>query len=82
MMKVTVLFFSQLRDICGVEELDLEVAESSTVSSLLDSLYQKFEGLEKWDSRILVAADQEYVSRDAVVSQGQEIAIMPPVQGG
>ncbi len=81
-MKITVLFFSQLRDLCGVEELELELGESTAISDLLESLYQRFEGLRKWDSRILVAADHEYVSRDALVVPGQEIAIMPPVQGG
>ena len=81
-MKVTILFFSQLRDICGMEELELEISESSTIGDLLESLYQRFEGLQKWDSRILIAADHEYVSRDALVVAGQEIAIMPPVQGG
>lgn len=81
-MKVTVLFFSQLRDICGVEQLDLEIDEAPTIGELLESLYQRFDGLQKWDSRILIAADHEYVSRDALVVDGQEIAIMPPVQGG
>ncbi len=81
-MNVTVLFFSQLRDICGVEELEIELAGSATISDLLALLYQRFAGLEKWDSRILVAADREYVGRDAFVVAGQEIAIMPPVQGG
>lgn len=81
-MKVTVLFFSQLRDVCGVEELELELGEPTTVSDLLKFLYQRYEGLTKWDNRILVAADHEYVSRDALIVPGQEIAIMPPVQGG
>jgi len=81
-MKVTVLFFSQLRDICGAEELVLELGGSTTVEDLLESLYQRFEGLRKWDSRILVAADHEYVDRDSLIVSGQEIAIMPPVQGG
>ena len=81
-MKVTVLFFSQLRDVCGADELELEVGESSTIGDLLEALYQRFDGLEKWDKRILIAADHEYVSRDTLIISGQEIAIMPPVQGG
>ena len=38
--------------------------------------------LREWDGNILVAADLEYVDRDARLRDGQEVAIMPPVQGG
>ena len=53
-----------------------------TVSALLDQLYQKYPGLQEWDAKILVALDLDYVERDAIAVAGQELAVMPPVQGG
>ena len=47
-----------------------------------DALYAEWPGLREWDSRIRVAVDLEYVGRDHPVQEGQEIAVMPPVQGG
>jgi len=49
---------------------------------VLDLLYAKTPGLKEWDSQVLLALDQAYVDRDAEVNDGQELAIMPPVQGG
>ena len=82
-MSARVLFFSLLRDIAGLEQADWELPEEGLkVEELLAQLYQKWPGLEVWDAKILVAVDLDYVERDAIVKPGQEIAVMPPVQGG
>ena len=83
-MKVRVLFFSLLRDVTGEEEVERELAgeEEISVGPFLDSLYKDYPGLAEWDSKILVAVDQHYVERTDTIRDGQEIAIMPPVQGG
>ena len=83
MMTVRVLFFSLLRDVVGAEELEWELPDDGmTVSALLGQLYEKWPGLQEWDSKILVALDLDYVDRGTELSDGQEVAIMPPVQGG
>ena len=83
MMTVRVLFFSLLRDVVGAEELEWELPDDGmTVSALLGQLYEKWPGLKEWDSKILVALDLDYVDRSTELSDGQEVAIMPPVQGG
>ncbi len=83
MMTVRVLFFSLLRDVVGAEELEWELPDDGvTVSALLAQLYEKWPGLQEWDSKILVALDLDYVDRDTELSDGQEVAVMPPVQGG
>lgn len=82
-MTVKVLFFSLLRDVVGADELDWEVGgEDLTVSTLLEQLYAKWPRLREWDTKILVAVDLDYVERDAALKPGQEVAVMPPVQGG
>ena len=83
-MKLRVLFFSVLRDIVGQEQIEVELPEpeTPTVADLLDQLYASYPKLRDWDQSLLMAADLDYVERTAVLQDGQEIAIMPPVQGG
>ncbi|MBA3609438.1 MAG: MoaD/ThiS family protein, partial [Chthoniobacterales bacterium] len=45
-------------------------------------LYQRFPALEKWDRHILVGAGVDFVDRAHVIEPNDQIAIMPPVQGG
>jgi MoaD family protein len=81
-MKVHVQFFSRLRDLAGVQEMELEVPESARVTDLLDNLYSRTPPLRDWDKSILVAAGVEFVARDYVLKPGDQISVMPPVQGG
>ena len=82
-MKVRVLFFSQLRDLCGVDELACGLdADGASVGALLEKLYADHDGLREWDGRLLVAVNHEYADRDTGLGEGDEVAVMPPVQGG
>jgi molybdopterin converting factor small subunit len=81
-MKVQVQFFSRLRDLAGVQEMELEVPESVRVADLLEILYSRAPPLRDWDKSILVAVGVEFVGRDYVVRPSDQISIMPPVQGG
>jgi sulfur-carrier protein len=81
-MKVRVQFYAQLRDLVGMRELDLELSERATVRDLLDEIYARFPALRPHDKSILVGAGVEFVDRNHGLTPGDEIAIMPPVQGG
>ncbi|HEY1770855.1 MAG TPA: MoaD/ThiS family protein [Chthoniobacterales bacterium] len=79
---VEVRFFAQLRDLVGATEKRLELPRDAKVADLLMQLYAKHPDLKKWDRQILIGAGLEFVGRDHVLDPGEEIAIMPPVQGG
>lgn len=81
-MKVHVQFFSRLRDLAGVSEMVLDVPDESKVAELLDILYSRTPALRDWDKNILVAAGIEFVGRDYILQPGDQVSIMPPVQGG
>jgi molybdopterin converting factor small subunit len=81
-MNVHVQFFSRLRDLAGASEIKLELPETTTAAELLEILYSQTPGLRDWDKSILVAAGVEFVGRDYLLKEGDEISIMPPVQGG
>jgi MoaD family protein len=81
-MKIHVQFYAQLRDLVGMRELDLEIAEGATVHDLLEAVYAQQPALRPHDKSILIGAGLEFVDRNYQLNPGEEIAIMPPVQGG
>lgn len=81
-MKVRVLFFSVLRDLTGLPELEVAVPMECTVGGLMEILFQRWPGLREWDASLLLAVDHDYVGREVALREGCEVAVMPPVQGG
>jgi molybdopterin converting factor small subunit len=81
-MNVHLQFFSRLRELAGVSEMELEIPEATKVEALLDILYSRTPALRDWDKSILVAAGVEFVDRDYILRPDDQVSIMPPVQGG
>lgn len=81
-MKVRVHFFSRLRDLAGEAEAEIEIPARATASELLEMIYARTPALRDWDKSILIASGVEFVGRDYILKSGDEISIMPPVQGG
>ena len=81
-MNVRVQFYAQLRDLIEVDDLEVELPEGSSVRELLEKIYAQKPALRAHDKSILIAAGLEFVDRDYNLNPGEEIAIMPPVQGG
>lgn len=81
-MRVRVQFYAQLRDLLEMRELDVDLAEGATVGDLLDQIYAQQPKLRPHDKSILIGAGVEFVDRNYKVKPGDEISIMPPVQGG
>jgi molybdopterin converting factor small subunit len=81
-MKVHVQFFSRLRDLAETSETEIDLPAESTAMDLIELLYLRAPALRAWDKSILVAAGVEFVGRDYVLKPGDQISVMPPVQGG
>lgn len=81
-MKVRPIFFAQLRDVAGSEMVDFDLPDGATISDLLERVYARFPALRVHDKTILVGVGVEFVDRDYEIKPDDEVAIMPPVQGG
>lgn len=81
-MKLTVLLFAAARDAVGQTRLEVELSESATVAELKQRLADQFASLQPLLPHLLVAVDNHYVSDDAPLSPGVEVACFPPVSGG
>ncbi len=80
---VNVFFFASLREALGVSQMNHSLDRSVTAGELLEQL--KEQGAE-WDKalkgQLLCSINQDIVSLDTVVSDGDEVAFFPPVTGG
>lgn len=81
-MKVHVELFSFLRPLAGLDTLAVELPDGASVATLLDELYARFPRMREADRALLVAIGVEFARRDAVLRDGDAVALMPPVQGG
>jgi molybdopterin synthase sulfur carrier subunit len=81
-MKARVHFYAQLRDLAGVPEQDVDLPEGATVGDLLSQIYAQHPSLWAHDKSILIGAGREFIDRNYKLKSGEEISIMPPVQGG
>jgi sulfur-carrier protein len=81
-MKIRVQFYAQLRDLAGIREQDVDLPEGATVRNLLERIYSQLPALRAHDKSILIGSGVEFVDRNYNLKSGEEISIMPPVQGG
>ncbi len=77
-----VLFFGVLKDIVGAAEESLEIEPNSTPATLFESYSERFETLRGKRPSILFARNREFTTPDAVLTDDDEVAFLPPVSGG
>ena len=81
-LNVTVRLFAIYREKVGTTELVLELPEGADVGYLADEMRRRYPGLTHDASALVVAVNQEYADHDYVLSDGDEVALIPPVSGG
>ena len=81
-MRVKVKLFAMLRERAGTADAYHEVPEGSTVKELWDKLRHDYGGLSGIELKLLYAVNSEYVGLQHQLSDGDEVAIIPPVSGG
>jgi len=82
MIRVRVRLFARLREIVGAGELESELNGGATVADLLEALHAEYPGLTNVTPRTVISVNQEFVTPDSPLSDGDEVAIFPPVSGG
>jgi MoaE-MoaD fusion protein len=81
-MRVKVLLFGQLKDIVGRPEESLELEPGARLAGVLAHYaerYPKFQGLTR---SIACSINQEYAKGTAILKEGDEVGLLPPVSGG
>ena len=81
-MQVRLLFFASLKDIVGARQMQLEMPAGATVGDVLTRLETSYPRIKDYRRVVLTAVNEEYVDHRALVQDGDEVAIFPPVSGG
>lgn len=81
---VRVLFFSLLRERAGVDSATLRLDPGETLSAdrLLERLSATYPAMRPLLPLVRIAVNQEYVSGEHIVQEGDEVALITPVSGG
>jgi MoaE-MoaD fusion protein len=81
-MRIRVLLFGQLQDIVGREEDHLDLQPEAQVSAVLGYYSEKFPRFQGLVSSIACSVNREYSSGSAILREGDEVGLLPPVSGG
>lgn len=81
-MHVHVLLFATVKDKVGQSRLSLELPEVATVADAKAALCRNFPAAERNIKSAIAAINEEFSQPDAALSDGDTIALFPPVSGG
>lgn len=81
-MRVTVKLFARLRDLVGTAELVRELEAGATVRTLWTQLSTEFPSIASYERSISAAVNADYARMDRPLSDGDDVAFLPPVSGG
>ena len=82
MNRVKLLFFATLRDRAGTRSMELDIPTDLTVEGLKQKISEEYPNLKESMSSVLITINREYAFDEAVIPQGAEMAMFPPVSGG
>lgn len=82
-MQLRVRYFARIREIVGRDEQQVSIdAESPTAADLFAVVASEHPELAPLRRHLRVAVDQDFVDWDAALTDGAEVAFIPPVSGG
>ncbi len=81
-ISVRVLFFGAARDAVGKAEIAFNVTAGAKASEAFEEILAAFPVLRRFGRSLLLAVNEEYAGADRVLSEGDELALFPPVSGG
>lgn len=80
-MRIRTLLFATYREMAGAEELEVELPGGATAGDLVARLRTR-DGLDRLPEEPALAVNQVYATLSTPLSNGDEVALLPPVAGG
>jgi len=77
-----ILFFAQLKDATGCDSIELALPSSWNTEQLWAVLLKQFPALATHRANVRLSRNWEYADADALFSNDDEVALIPPVSGG
>ena len=76
-MRVAIRLFAGLRELAGKRAAEIDLPDGSTAADIWSAL-----DLGTEPPGLLLAVNKQYVPRETVLVEGDEVALIPPVSGG
>ena len=81
-MRVEVLFFGVLKDLVGRASESLQLDEGATLADVLDHYETRIPKIREILPTIALSVNQYYAAPGALLGDGDEVGLLPPVSGG
>jgi molybdopterin converting factor subunit 1 len=79
-MQVRVLFFGATADETGKRSMEFPIEDSVAAQTAFEQILRSFPKLSS--HKLLFAVNQEYITDDRILQDGDELAIFTAVSGG
>ena len=81
-MNVTVKYFAVCHEELGREEEQMDLPEGATLRDILDRLEEEWPEITEFYQVMQMSVNWDYATEDTRLSDGDEVALIPPVTGG
>jgi len=81
-MIVWLKMFAAARQRTGTQAASFSLAEGATVRDLRAAIAQEYPSIADFLPHCRIAVDRDFASDDHVLTETQEVGIIPPVSGG
>lgn len=81
-IRVRLLLFAHYRDLAGTGERTIELPRGSTARQLVDRVRADGGGWARLPAAPAIALNEAFAPLAATLSDGDEVALLPPVAGG
>jgi molybdopterin converting factor subunit 1 len=81
-MKVRVRLFASLREAVGRDRIELELPDGANVDDAWRELASRDPALAARRQGLAAAVNRSYATFESSLSEGDELAFIPPVSGG
>jgi molybdopterin synthase sulfur carrier subunit len=79
---VTIKLFAAYQEAYGVPELVLTFPPKTSVTAVLEKLIGEHPELNQWRNLTRFGVNLQFVEPDAILQDGDEVVLIPPVSGG
>jgi molybdopterin converting factor small subunit len=80
-MRIRALLFATYREMAGADELEVDLPPGSTAADLVERL-RRDHRMERLPAEPALAVNAVYAPLGTGLSEGDEVALLPPVAGG
>lgn len=82
MLRVRIRYFGQAREAAGLSEEEMMVEEGVTLRDVMERIFLRYGGLAAMRDLLRVAVNRRLADLSSQLSEGDEVALLPPVSGG